>query len=386
MTSSSNNNNKQPVKPCADLSVTYDDFMRLVSHELRTPVHLIQGYGELLADGALGNLLPQQKDALKSILQSASRLNTVVEHITTLLTLDVSAPALRPMTLVEIVVAVMVSRHEQAIHSQIALTIDQESDLPPIQADAQQLYQAVDSLVDNALKFTPAGGTVKIKSYRDGDSVCLAVEDSGVGISAEAQAHIFSLFYQADSTTTRHYEGTGLGLSVAKAVVEAHGGQISMSSTPDVGSSFVIKLPAADTAAAIQQGGLEDLAMRTRHILVVDDEEFVALVLKDGLESLPDCTVTTANDGEQALALCKKQTFDLIITDYKMPVIDGLTLADHIRHLYPLTKIVMITAHVDEHLEKQASQMDIQRLLQKPVKLAEIRTAASEVLAQNQED
>ena len=378
---------QQPPPPpsnLVDLSMTYDSFMRMVSHELRTPIHLIQGYGELLGQEALGTMPQPQKEAVNSILQSTYRLNRVVENITTLLSLDIEPPILESMSVVEIVVAVMVRWHDQATKSQISLTVNQETNLPLIQANAQQLYQAVDNLVDNALKFTPSGGSVTLKSYQESDWVCLSIEDSGMGIPPEAKARIFSLFYQTDSSISRQYQGIGLGLSVVKSVVEAHGGQVELTSTPNCGSSFIIKLPIINTDTMTEENA--DTPMGTRHILVVDDEEYVTLVLKDGLESLPNCTVTTASNGNEAIALCQKQTFDLIITDYKMPVTDGLTLADHISQSYPQTKIVMVTAHIDEHLQQRASQVDIQRLLQKPFKLADIRTAASEVLAQNQEN
>ncbi|MCP4542267.1 MAG: response regulator [Chloroflexi bacterium] len=120
-----------------------------------------------------------------------------------------------------------------------------------------------------------------------------------------------------------------------------------------------------------------------RRILVVDDEEKVALGLRDGLEMLPNCEVAVANDSEQALELFQQQSFDLLITDYNMPGANGITLATCIRQSYSQTAIIMVTACASDALRKQATQASIQHILQKPVHIAKIRNVASKVLAQN---
>lgn len=136
-------------------------------------------------------------------------------------------------------------------------------------------------------------------------------------------------------------------------------------------------------AREIQQVEVETQAsgMPLRRILIVDDEENLALGLRDGLETLPHCEIAVATGGEQALQLFKQQPFDLLITDYKMPGTSGLMLATRIRQLYPQTVIIMITAYVYDALSSQIDCACIQCILEKPAELREIRSAALEALA-----
>ncbi len=203
--------------------------------------------------------------------------------------------------------------------------------------------------------------------------------DTGIGIAAAEQAHIFDSFYRIDDLFARNYGGVGLGLAVVKTVAAAYAGQIEFESEPDRGSCFTLKIPAA--LPVTRPDALDQQSEKRQRILIVDDEETVALTLQAGLEKLPNCEIITAAGGEQALQLFKRQPFDLLLTDYKMPGIDGLTLAARVRQLYPHTVIIMITAYSDDYLNKQAADISIRRVLDKPVEFSEIRRAASEALS-----
>ncbi len=123
-----------------------------------------------------------------------------------------------------------------------------------------------------------------------------------------------------------------------------------------------------------------DDGLRPRQILIVDDEEHVLLTLRDGLASLADCEIAVATGGEQALELIDQQAFDLLITDYGMPGMDGLTLAARVRELHPRTAIIVITGYGSDVLREQAKRVPVQRILSKPVRFTEIRQAALEAL------
>ena len=136
----------------------------------------------------------------------------------------------------------------QAAAKGLDLRVDVAADLPPVLADPQRLRQVLLNLAGNAVKFTEAGG-VAIEARPAGNGVEIAVSDTGIGIPPDALPHVFDEFRQADSSTTRRYGGSGLGLSIARRLVDLHGGTIHVESAPGAGSTFVVELPAATVAA-----------------------------------------------------------------------------------------------------------------------------------------
>ena len=356
-----------------------------ISHELRTPLTLIQGYVELLYNGKLGALTPEQQQAMFIITNHTHELRTLVERIGILMALEAhQKSAWQPLASVEVVAGVVESRHAAAIQSGLMLSVRLEPNLPLISGNLYQLQQVVDCLLDNALKFTPAGGRVEAQLYSEPGLVCLMVSDTGIGIPEENLECIFSRFYQVDGSTTRQYRGVGLGLAIVKEVIEEHGGQIEVESQPGQGSRFTVKLPALlpDIRLELPLEEKEE-GVALQRILVVDDEENIALILQEGLEGLPYCQVAIATSGKQALQMFGQQPFDLLITDYKMPEINGIALATRVRQLYPQTAIVMLTAYSSAELCEQAAHAAVRRVLDKPVKLTEIRSVASEALARS---
>ncbi len=354
-------------------------FIQNVSHELRTPLTIIQGYAELLSDGSLGALAPEQQEAIFVIVDRTSELRTLVERVGVLMAIEAHTGEPVPTTLDEVIAEVMMKKaRAAAIQAGLTLEIHLEPNLPPVSGDPYHLEQAIGCLLDNAIKFTPCGGQVKVQTYTESGWVCLAVTDTGIGMTEEELEHLFTRFYQADTSTTRRYKGIGLGLTLAKAVIEEYGGQIQVESQPSQGSRFTVRLPALLPMARAAQPREGEGTLR--RILIVDDEETVARTLQNILKKLPYCETAVATSGEQALRLFEAQPFDLLITDYKMPGMDGMSLAARIRQLYPRTAVIMITAYSNEELREQAARVAIQGILDKPVELVKIRNAALEVL------
>jgi CheY-like chemotaxis protein/two-component sensor histidine kinase len=368
-------NGRPRIVPIEDLHAI---FIRTVAHELRTPLSILQGYAELLDSEELGGLTPQQKYATDIIVDRTLELRSLVERIGVLLAARAHATVSLPLSLTAVISSVVEDRRAAAIEAELELDVFLEPSLPLVTGDPYQLQLALDCLLENAIKFTPSGGRVDIRTYSEPGWVCLDISDTGVGMTTEQVEHAFNLFYQMDGSTTRHYRGLGLGLGLVRAVVEGHGGQVAVASQPDQGSRFSVKLP------ALPEGVAEELALRggtgPRRILVVDDEENVALIIQDGLEKLPNCEVTVVTSGEEALRLFEQRSFDLLITDYKMPGTDGIRLAASVQQLYPGTKIIMITAYSSQLLRQQATRASIRFVLDKPVKLDEIRSIALETL------
>jgi len=355
-------------------------FIRNVEHELRTPLSIVQGYAELLRDGELGQLAPEQQQALRVIVDRAYELRKLVERIGILLETQSRQSTCLPLSLSNIIAEVVIDRRADAAQAGLMLQVRVDPDLPSLPGDSYQLAQAFDCLLENAIKFTPSGGQVNVHAYAESGWICYTVSDTGIGIPEDKVAQLFNGFYQADSSTTRQFGGIGLGLTVAKAVVDTYKGRIEIESQPGQGSRFTIRLPHFSPEA---QGGLPGGGTTAvRRILVVDDEENVALTLQSGLERLPNCEVAIATSGEEALLLFAQQPFDLMVTDYKMPGTDGMTLAARIRQAYPPTSIVMITAYTNDDLRERAARASIHSILDKPVKLAKVRSVALEALGQ----
>jgi CheY-like chemotaxis protein len=164
-------------------------------------------------------------------------------------------------------------------------------------------------------------------------------------------------------------------------VIEAHAGQIEIASQLGHGSQFTIKLPHSSLEAEIESSAqMRPDNQQPWRILVVDDEENVARTLESNLKKLPNCEVFVANDGERALQLLAHQPFQLVITDYRMPGMDGLTLAERVRQLYPNTVIIMITAYWSDNLLSRAAHASIWKILDKPVEISTIRSVTLEAL------
>jgi CheY-like chemotaxis protein len=355
-------------------------FIRNVEHELRTPLAIVQGYAELLRDGGLGALDADQQKALFVIVNRAYEMRGLVERVGVLMSAQAGTDIMIPLALTDVAVEVAQVKREAA--TQAGLEAQLEPETPPVLGNPHQLHEAMVCLIENAIKFTPAGGQVQMRVYAEPGWICFSVRDTGIGIEEGKLAHLFSGFYQADGSATRRYGGIGLGLTLVKQVVDAHHGQISVTSQLGQGSLFTVKLPVY--SADKQFGAAVESASKIRRILVVDDEENVALTLEAGLERVPNCQVSIATGGEQALRLFEQEPFDLLITDYKMPGTDGMTLAARVRELYPKTIIVLCTAYSSEALRQQAERVSIQRILDKPIRLADVRAAAIEALNQGE--
>jgi signal transduction histidine kinase len=223
-----------------------DEFIALVSHELRTPLTSICGYLELLLqDDVMVELPETQLSWLEVIDRNAERLLRLVEDL--LLTAQASAGNLA-LEQGELDIAAIIDQAVQAsgpvaAARGIELTCSTES-LPAANGDRLRIGQVIDNLVSNALKFTPAGGTVGVRAYSHASAVRIEVADTGIGISEDEQGQLFERFFRTARAQEEAIPGVGLGLSISKAIIEAHNGRISVRSLEGVGTTFFVDLPA----------------------------------------------------------------------------------------------------------------------------------------------
>ncbi|RPI06266.1 MAG: hypothetical protein EHM71_11925, partial [Zetaproteobacteria bacterium] len=228
------------------------DFLNAISHELRTPLAPILGYTEILLGGGLGPLPNGATRGVQAIADSGKRLLNLIESLLAFIRLDQGAMALKrePTDVAGLLAAVTESFQARAKERKLAVTVHAPEGLPAVSADPQELTMALNHLLDNATKFTPAGGAVSVSARQaagaDGQSgVEIAVQDTGIGIPADQQEKVFERFYQADSSLTRQYGGVGIGLAVVKQTIEAHGSHVTVESEPGKGSTFRFVLPLA---------------------------------------------------------------------------------------------------------------------------------------------
>jgi two-component system CheB/CheR fusion protein len=320
-----------------------DEFLAMLSHELRNPLAAIDGALEVVRHSRRS---PQQAElALERIERQSRHLRRLIDDL-----LDVSRIAkdklqLRreSVDLAEIVNAAVESCSRLAGR---ALSVELPAEPIPLRADRARLVQTLQNLLDNAAKFTPADGRIGVTAQRDGSEAVLRVSDSGSGIAREALPQVFEMFYQADQSLERAQGGLGLGLTLARRLVELHGGTIEASSAgPGQGSEFVLRLPIADERAEGPEpaGAAPDaVAQAGRRVLIADDNEDAAESLAL-LLSLAGHEVQTAGDGEEAVAVAEQFRPQVALLDLGMPRLSGHDVARRLRQ-QPWAKDLLLVA------------------------------------------
>jgi len=220
------------------------DLIGNMAHELRTPLTSIKGYMEGLTDG----VVPADAAAFQLVHREADRLQRLVADLEELSKVEARTVSLhrRPTLVSRLLEGVVGRLGRQYEDKGVSLDTDAPDDLPMVLADEDRVGQVLLNLAGNALQYTPAGGRVVLSARRDGRMVRFAVEDTGIGISAEHLPHLFERFYRVDRSRSRTGGGSGLGLTIAKHLVEAHGGEIAAHSAgTGHGSTFTFTLPVA---------------------------------------------------------------------------------------------------------------------------------------------
>jgi signal transduction histidine kinase len=212
-----------------------------IAHDLRTPLSVIKGYTEGLRDG----ILQPTSETFQIIHQEAEQLSRLVEDLRTLSLADAGELTLtrqlaHPRELLERTAAAHLPRAQQL---EIGLQVTAEANVPAVNVDPERMAQVLGNLVSNALRHTPAGGRISLAAAQRGSNVLLTVQDTGVGIAPDKLRRIFTRFYRGDESRQAHEGESGLGLAIAKSLVELHGGAISVESTLGEGTTFAIALP-----------------------------------------------------------------------------------------------------------------------------------------------
>ena len=371
-----------------------DDFLATFSHELRTPLNAILGYSRMLHAGTIS--ADKQARVLKTVERNATTLSQLVEDV-----LDVSRIIsgklrlnIQPVDVPAVVRQAVetVRPAADAKHIRIDTIVDPAA--APISGDPDRLQQIVWNLVSNAVKFTPKEGRVQVRLERINSHVEITVSDTGVGIKPEFLPHIFERFRQAESGTAREHSGLGLGLGIARHLVELHGGTIHATSDGESkGASFQVRLPImiARAASAVDERRVHPHGQATViagpmpsldgvHVLAVDDDSDALMLGREILESA-GAQVTTVDSSELALEEIASVRPDVLIADVGLPRLDGYELIKRIRRLPERslrdTPAAALTAYARAEDRVKALQSGFQIHLAKPVDPVELIVAVA---------
>jgi len=228
-----------------------DEMLQNVSHELRTPLGLIYGYIEMMEDEGLGPLTAEQKHAIEIMHRQSDRLRFMVERLLVMQTFHPDKLKRIRLDMVSWLQQAVQPWEVHANRAGIRLVLDVPESLPPVEADPDYVSQVAENLLDNALKFSPRGGEMRVSAQVKGAEVLVAISDQGVGIPPDKLQQIFDRFYQVDGSSTRRFGGMGIGLALCRTIIEAHGGRIwAESQGQGHGSTFCFTLPIAAPGSA----------------------------------------------------------------------------------------------------------------------------------------
>jgi signal transduction histidine kinase/CheY-like chemotaxis protein len=325
------------------------DFLASMSHELRTPLNAVIGFSDVLLDRMFGALNERQDEYVRDIRNSGHHLLELINEILDLskveagqMELDVSA-----VSVDDLIAHGLSMVRERASRHGITLECDADPALGTVEGDELKLTQVVLNLLSNAVKFTPDGGSVKISARRAGGEAQISVCDTGIGIAEAEQEHIFEAFQRGGRAARTSTEGTGLGLTLSKRIIDLHGGRLWMESKPGAGSTFSFAIPLArePRSRPVHHQGDQRGACT---VLVVEDDSRSADLLKIYLEGA-GYAVSFAWDGVDGLALARRLKPAAVILDILLPRLNGWDLLAQLKSDPVTSDIpVVIVSMVDE--------------------------------------
>ncbi|MDZ8136154.1 MAG: PAS domain S-box protein [Nostoc sp. DedQUE04] len=397
-----------------------DEFLANMSHELRTPLNSILGLSEVLQERTYGNLTEQQHHTLTTIQTNGEHLLELINDILDLAKIESGKLNLQitPVSVEQLCRSTIPFIQQQAFKKQISFTLELSPNLPDIELDERLIRQVLINLLTNAIKFTPNGGAVilKVQGNAAEQTMSFSAIDTGIGIAPENIDKLFQPFVQIDSSLSRRYAGTGLGLALVRRIIELHKGSVKVRSTVGQGSEFIVMLPwkqvnqpnsdkPVHRTTAIAEIASPFLAVETKNtaenvvkkpvVLLVDDNLDNIETLQAYLE-LKGFNIVVARNGLQAIHLTQMQSFNLILMDIQMPDMNGLEAIRQIRsqEQYKHTPILAVTAlamsgdkekclavGANDYLTKPISPIHLVNTMKKYLQLCQLNMSGSDIMS-----
>lgn len=376
------------------LAKAREDFASNMSHEIRTPLNALVGFSEQLANSRLDQ---QQSTMANALLRSSKHLMSVINPVLDYSKLIAGKAELEktPFSINDVLEDVKLLYEKQVEEKYLKLVFERDSNIPDkVIGDVVKLRQVLYNLVSNAIKFTQRGSIiVSAKLISNADSkatIEFAVSDTGIGIPEDKLTSVFEEFTQADNSITRKYGGTGLGLNIAKRLVELQGGTIEVLSTVDVGSSFVVTLAySIDTTMGTpsqQTVNTNEAIFKGANIIVCDDEE-INRMLANHILSSHGAKVYEASSATEMIKLVEEIVPDLVLTDLHMPGVDGiealLQIRNYTKRNIAEVPIIALTGNVKQGEKERCLEMGMNGFLAKPYLEAQLIDIVSSVLNRN---
>jgi len=369
-----------------------DEFLASMSHELRTPLNAVLGMSEALQEQVYGPLNDKQFNALQRIEESGRHLLSLINDILDLSRIEAGKLELQ-VTPVDIYAVCQASLYfiDKAAHDKNLTVLAQIGDNINLYADERRLKQVLVNLLSNAVKFTPNGGQIglEVVNVPEEPAIKFTVWDTGIGIAQEDMGRLFKPFVQLDSRLSRHYEGTGLGLTLVYRMVEMHQGSVTVESEVGQGSRFIVTLPACAHSDTQEQDAPRPAettepvssASPATLILLAEDNEANIATISDYLEA-KGYDLVIARDGAEALLRSKEIRPDLALIDIQMPIMDGLETIHRLRAdaQFNTMPIIALTALAMPGDRERCLNAGANEYISKPVSLRRLANVIEQLL------
>lgn len=351
-----------------------NQFLGMAAHDLRNPLGVIESYSGFLLEDVAG-LSDERIDFLRTIKSSSQFMLRMVNDL-----LDISQIEAGELVLdktatnpIELVQHNVTLNRIFAEKKEIEVLLTTPDDVPSVALDAAKIEQVLNNLLSNAIKFSNRKTTVRVKLDYNLDELSLSVADEGQGIAEDEIDGLFQPFKRTSTQTTEGESSTGLGLAICRKIVEGHGGRIWAESQVGQGTTFFVALPCESVDAVLEK--VDSPTQKGTLKILVAEDSLIGRRLVSRLLSKRGHAVTLAENGDEAVQAAGRESYDLVLMDVEMPVMDGLAATRSIKSSHPHLPVVALTAHTSDGEEQRCLTAGMDAVVTKPIRPQDLERA-----------